>query len=304
MVCGAPRSSSPRDITGATDPTYAGTQPLTINGNGHTLDGNDNSRILYSASTRLLTIDGLTLTKGSNGPGGDGAAISAGGAVTVTDSTFTNNQAGSGGAIYAEAAVTVTDSTFTNNQAASDGGAIDAVGVTVMNSTLSGNTAARGGGIAVCGLSSVVLVYATVVANSAPDGANIAGGVCADEAGAAASGDPLQSFGSVVALPQGGENCQQISDDPVGYNFSDDTSCGFSAATDKQNAGDPLLGALASSGGPTLTRLPQRGRPQDALVLDEGVDQGSGLESGTGGRAGSGHGDRWCWMNRVSPRAA
>jgi hypothetical protein len=33
--------------------------------------------------------------------------------------------------------------------------------------------------------------------------------------------------------------------------FSDDASCGFTAATDKQNAGDPGLVALANNGGPT-----------------------------------------------------
>ena len=32
---------------GATDPTYTGTQPLTINGNGHSLDGNGTRRILF-----------------------------------------------------------------------------------------------------------------------------------------------------------------------------------------------------------------------------------------------------------------
>ena len=65
-----------------------------------------------------------------------------------------------------------------------------------------------------------------------------------------------------MALPLGGgQNCAYIRDDPVGYNFSDDDSCGFSATTDKQNAGDPLLGALAGNGGPTLTRLPQSGSP-------------------------------------------
>lgn len=43
-----------------------------------------------------------------------------------------------------------------------------------------------------------------------------------------------------------------------GYNFSDDASCGFTntALGDKQNAGSPLLNALAANGGPTETMLP------------------------------------------------
>ena len=267
-------------------------EALTIQGNGATVQGNYTFQLINSQiGNGLLTIDGLTLTKG-NGNGssggaifssiaavtvsnstftdnqtadGNGGAIYANSAVTVTNSTFTNNRAGSGGAIFADSGVTVTNSTFAKNEAGS-GGALFAYGVvTVSNSTISGNTAtASGGGIAVCGSSSVVLVYATVVANSAPDGANIAGSACIDQVGPAlALDDPLVSFGSVVALPQGGgENCSPgITDDPVGYNFSDDTSCAFSAATDKQDAGDPLLGALASNGGPTQTRLPQSGSP-------------------------------------------
>jgi hypothetical protein len=138
--------------------------------------------------------------------------------------------------------------------------------VTVTNSTVTANAASmRGGGISVCGARPVVLVYATVVANSAPAGANIDGHLCLESGSAvvtAGVSDPLSSFGSVVALPQGGgANCGTIADDPVGYNFSDDASCGFAATTDKQTAGNPLLAALSSNGGPTQTRLPETGSP-------------------------------------------
>jgi hypothetical protein len=72
----------------------------------------------------------------------------------------------------------------------------------------------------------------------------------------------------VVALPQitpvllvPPPNCAGVTTTSNGFNFSDDASCGFTAATDKENAGDPGLGPLANNGGPTQTRLPQSGSP-------------------------------------------
>ncbi len=62
-----------------------------------------------------------------------------------------------------------------------------------------------------------------------------------------------------------------------GFNFSDDASCGFTAGTDRQNAGDPNLGALADNGGPTETRLPQSGSPLiDAIPLASCQADGAG----------------------------
>jgi hypothetical protein len=91
----------------------------------------------------------------------------------------------------------------------------------------------------------VTLVYATVVGNSAPTGANI-------------RADELLRFGSVVTGPLGGgANCQ-IGASPVsgGYNYSDDASCAFTGTGDTQNGADPQLLALGDFGGPTQTRPP------------------------------------------------
>jgi hypothetical protein len=73
-----------------------------------------------------------------------------------------------------------------------------------------------------------------------------------------------------VALPLVGEgdvpftvapfNCEDngATITSLGYNFSDDDTCGFTNAAvgDRQNAGNPGLGALAANGGPTPTLLP------------------------------------------------
>ena len=110
-------------ITLAGDPTYTGTQPLTINGYGHTIDGGGTHSALFHNTGQALTINNLTLTNGkSTGGNSGGAILSAQGSVTVTGSTFTNNAAGgSGGAISTFGSVTATDSTFTDNTAAGSG---------------------------------------------------------------------------------------------------------------------------------------------------------------------------------------
>jgi hypothetical protein len=140
---------------------------------------------------------------------------------------------------------------------------------TVKNSTITGNTAGSfgGGGIAVGIPGTVTLVFSTVVDNTTPGSCVV--GTCGANVNGSGGQGALVSFGSVVALPQGGANCAQLGGTTSnGFNFSDDASCGFSGATDTQNGGNPNVGTLASNGGPTQTRLPQPGSPLiDAVPL-------------------------------------
>ncbi|MFA9566381.1 MAG: hypothetical protein ACERLM_17035, partial [Acidimicrobiales bacterium] len=110
----------------------------------------------------------------------------------------------------------------------------------ITNSTITGNTATVSGG-GVSGLF-VMLVYTTVVDNTAPSGANVRGTLSAPPA--------LTSFGSVVALPQGGGTNCAVSGGSVslGYNYSDDASCLFIGTGDTQNGADPQLLALGDFG--------------------------------------------------------
>jgi hypothetical protein len=79
----------------------------------------------------------------------------------------------------------------------------------------------------------------------------------------------------VIALPHGGLNCGDFSENPLtntdsrGYNFADDASCDLTATGDSQLvAADAKLGALGANGGPTMTLLPQTGSPLiDAIPL-------------------------------------
>jgi hypothetical protein len=123
------------DITlaAATDPTYTGTQPLTIDGAGFFLDGGLNSRVLLydSAPTTPLTLENITVQNGrAEGTGTQrGGAVFTTSSIVVRDATFTGNRAvstdggTSGGAIYARddldqpISVTIEDSEFSDNAA-------------------------------------------------------------------------------------------------------------------------------------------------------------------------------------------
>ena len=143
--------------------------------------------------------------------------------------------------------LTVIRSTISNHEYDGSGAGINSVGpVVLVNSTVSNNTAVDAGG----GIDSdvgVTLVYSTVVDNAAPEGANI-------------RADALTTFGSVIALPQGGgDNCFLFSPTTTnGFNYSDDALCGLSGTGDTENGANPQLGPLADNGGPlpTLTRAP------------------------------------------------
>jgi len=252
------------DITtssSATNLFYTGSQSLTIEGNGFTIDGTGSRRLLYHDSAATLEINDLTFINGlKTRQGTCGGAVGSAGAVAINRSTFANSQTNTvGGAICVTtgsgADATVTDSTFTGNSSEATGGAISAPGTIIMNnSTVTGNSAGGAGG----GLNALdfVLTHTTLVSNSAPAGSNLRG--------ISASNSTLTSFGSVIGLSQGGgANCTNLGGGTTstGYNFSDDTSCGLTSATDTESGGAPMLDALADNGGPTETRLPLEGSP-------------------------------------------
>ncbi len=190
---------------------------------------------------------------------GNGAAIfNRQGALTVRESTFSNNsiQASGGGVIYGGAicsvggTVLVDSCTFTGNSASAtygEGGAIANVlyGVmTVSRSTFTGNAVlgsqATGGGI--YNRSLLTVNNCTFNGNSSQTGG---GGIFND-------GGTVNIKNSIIANSPGGNygfnynpalNCQ-------GVNFSDDNTCpGFTQVT------SPALnlGPLADNGGPTMT---------------------------------------------------
>lgn len=121
---------------------------LTINGNGHTLDGLSKSNIIdvsgndgmhvtvilenirfdngktavKSDYTGNLIVKNCTFT--NNVANEDGGAINAMGSLTVQKCTFTGNEAENGGAIYSLGDLMVAESVFSDNHAWKDGGAV------------------------------------------------------------------------------------------------------------------------------------------------------------------------------------
>jgi hypothetical protein len=160
--------------------------------------------------------------------------------------------------------MSATNSTIANNTnsgtTGSEGGGIFQGSVGAGSTTTTGTAKhagkTKGGVRAAAGSETATLVYDTVVGNTATTGANI-------------DVNQLISFGSVVALPQGGVDCVvAVPTTTNGFNFSDDATCGFTATTDHQNAGNPNLGAVADNGGPAPTRLPDPGSPLiDAIPI-------------------------------------
>ncbi|MDL2246790.1 Ig-like domain repeat protein [Methanobrevibacter sp. OttesenSCG-928-K11] len=126
---------------------------LTINGNGHTIDGKSSARIFNIESSYRVTINNINLI---NGKVNNGAAIyNSGGIVTISNVNFTNNTAtDNGGAIYNTGTnFTVNNSNFNNNRAQRNsnnygGGAIYNAGTnfSVNNSNFTNNLGTAFGG--------------------------------------------------------------------------------------------------------------------------------------------------------------
>lgn len=134
-----------------------GSQTITINGNGSTINGNDLYRCLYidynSSGSTNVTVSDLTLTNGndvSDGYGGggiiDGTGSDASDVLTLSNCTVTNCQAtGKGGGIIMwGGTLSMTGCTVSNNTASNcSGGGIclyDRFSLTVSGCTFSGNS--------------------------------------------------------------------------------------------------------------------------------------------------------------------
>ncbi len=261
---------------GAVDRMAGVTDPVTVDGHGHTVRQTCDDNVFLQEGSGLLTVRNLTITGGhaSNNGGGifaagpltlinasitgnranaTGGGTASDGPTSITGSTIRSNVSGAGGAGVSTGPMAhtlrVTDSTVAENI----GGGIATPGndpqasVTVVNSTITENTRA-GLGAGIFSSGSITLVYSTVVGNIA----NTAFGNIDTQT--------LETFGSVIARNGDTGNCL-ANTTSHGYNFSDDDSCGLTAPTDRQDAGEPMLGPLADNGGPTPTLLPQPGSP-------------------------------------------
>jgi hypothetical protein len=267
----------------------------TLDGQGFTITQTcpDNRVLQITGQTGAMTISNVTITGGQavfgtfSGNGGGGIQVTSSQLVTLENSTLTNNftcEGGGGIELDGDGPFTAMNSTISNNQSLEEGGGVVIYSespMIVTNSTITGNTdASDAGGIGAGG--GLTLTYSDVTNNTFNPNLTIAACVAAGSTGtdahnqahAAAGGDAanintygtsLTAFADVVTGPTGATNCDLGTGGATtssGYNFADDTSCGFTDTTDHQvAAANPMLGALAANGGPTNTLLPQTGSP-------------------------------------------
>ena len=96
---------------------------ITIDGQGHTIDGGGKMRIFQVTNNAVVTLKNITFENGKTGENGCGGAVLNDGAknITVINCTFNKNSAYDGGAIYHVYAI---NCTFINNTASRYGGAM------------------------------------------------------------------------------------------------------------------------------------------------------------------------------------
>ena len=140
---------------------------------GNVADGNGGG--LYNRNG-ALTISNSTISNNTADPFEGGGIYNNNGTVAIDDSVITGNSAvTNGGAVGSDHSLTISDSTIAGNEAGEDGGGIyNYATMTLERSTVAGNTAGvQGGGIVDAGVA--VLTNVTVSGNSVPG--NGTGGV-------------------------------------------------------------------------------------------------------------------------------
>ncbi len=207
-----------------------------------------------------LTVTNSAFT-GNTATNSGGAINVGGGTLTVTSSTFSGNSSSSvAGAIelylnggQSQTVAAISSSTFSGNHADSDGGALDQQGslgpgggITVTNCTFNGNTAAGTAGTTAAALS--------IGAGTTLSSVTIAGNTASNGVGLYATGAPVVR--NTIVAGNSGQNCgingSLGGGSVANLQFGDASCTGFAS-------GDPMLGSLASNGGPTLTMLPGTG---------------------------------------------
>lgn len=227
------------------------------------LNGTANGHVVnVGTGVTGVTLHDLTIENGSATFGG---GIYNNGTLTLTDSTVSGNS-GSGIYNYQFGTMTIIDSTVAKNL--NGDGIHNGHTMTVIASTISGNP---GYGISSSGNSAVAHLGATIVAG------NTTGNCLAGAAGNIASS---------------------------GYNLTNDTTgtaCSFSSAAHDLVGKNPLLGPLASNGGPTPTMLPATKSPAANGIPNPTTLSGITVCPGTDQRgvARPGHGETGCTIGAV-----
>jgi len=219
-----------------------GVSGTTLDGGGNlALSGGDARRIFDVAAGVTATIQNLTIEKGKSDLYGANLAVF--GDLTLARSTVRGGTDGVGGAVLVETggSLTATASAFTNNTSGAEGTLAVHGTATLTNVTLSDNS---GRGVVARFGGTVALDHCTIVTTTGE--------------ALFAVGKDVISFGHtlVVAAPGTPSFGGAGTFTSTGYNMISDASVGTISGTTTGNRLNevPLLGPLASNGGPTQTR--------------------------------------------------
>ncbi len=256
--------------------------------------------ILNYGSLNLDRVVVTDNTENSAGPasfdlGGGGIYNGDGAALTLTDSTVSDNTSVNqpAGGIYGffNSTITITSSTISGNLSGDVAGGLRSLGdATVLNSTFSGNTSTawHGGGIFHTD-GELAVTNSTFAENVAPGGtaSGILVATFGTPANATLTNNVLAGFGGAFACAIEGGGAATITSG--GFNVISDGSCNPGA--DDLSSTDALLGALADNGGPTLTHGLGVGSPAidfaDAGVCPATDQRGVARPVGAGCDSGS-----------------
>lgn len=211
---------------------------------GMTISGGGALRVLLvSGIGTEVVLRNLTIT---GGRATSGAGISNASKLTLDHVLVTGNVSNSGASISfpgngggistgPDSHLTLINSTVSGNSADGSGGGVFARDdVTIINSTIVGNTAAQGGGLWLWDEATTELRNVLIANNTSADGPN-----CWIRAN------------TIVSY--------------LGTSMFGDASCGTGAGT---IVADPIVGALASNGGPTKTHALLQGSPAIEAATD------------------------------------
>lgn len=235
--------------------------------NGITIDANYASRIIEISSGRTVTLSRLTII---NGRASGGGGILNYGILTINNCTLWENAATTGdggGGIYNNSGTLILNNSTLYSNTAGDGAGIwnNNNGFVTLNScTLYGNQALLfygsatnyGGGIWNEG-STVTLNHCTLSGNRA-----VGGGGIYNDSGVLNLKNSIVADNTLSGFGFGPDIYQSLTvfNSFTGVNFIGDTS-GAGTLSGNYLTGDPELGPLINSGGPTFTMSPYPGSP-------------------------------------------
>ena len=248
------------------------------NGGAGGIGGTGYGGAIRNEAATVVTVTGSTFTTNfADGWGGGDGGVGGGGTNSGNGGNGGNGGDAEGGAVNSLGTLNATNDTFARNGAfgrdGGAGGAAGSAGGGVAGAPGSAGVAGNGDGGGIETRSgTLTLTNVTINGNHADSG--YAGGYSTGHAASFPSGGIANS---IIAGNTGAGDSDCYIDgggatiNSNGHNLSGDATCNFGQPTDQANA-NPLLGALASNGGPTQTMALLTGSP----AIDTGGTSANG----------------------------